>query len=240
MGPVSESLVLVSGFGPFEEVGTNPSGEIARALAASPPRGVSVRAAVLPVSFARAPRVWDEAFAGLLAGDERPALCLALGVAKRPGFRLERWARSELKLVPRVDVDGQSAHAFSRAGPRLESGLDLARLLAGLRRRGVTDARISRTAGGYVCERIYHHVLVRAGEHGTAGLFVHVPPLRYTALARQVRVVRWVLDDALAILADGAQSPSSRTRMGHAARVRGSEAAKARTAGRKRSRSSPL
>jgi len=213
MGPGSESLVLVSGFGPFEKVGTNPSGAIAQALAASPPRGARVRAVVLPVSFARAPESWDAAFGGLLGPGERPALCLALGVAKRPGFRLERYAKPELKLAPRVDVDGRSAHEFTRAGARLESGLDLARLLDGLRRRGVADARISRTAGGYVCERIYHHVLTRARERGVAGLFVHVPPLSSTALERQIHVVGWVLEEALAILAD-AQGSSSRTRSG--------------------------
>jgi pyroglutamyl-peptidase len=211
--------VLVSGFGPFERVGTNPSGEIARALAARPPAGARVRAAVLPVSFARAPETWDEAFTGLLAGAEHPTLCLALGVAKRPGFRLERFATPELKLVPRVDVDGRSAHEFTRAGARLESGLDLARVLEALRRRGVLDARISRTAGGYVCERIYHHVLTRAREHGVAGLFVHVPPLRFTELERQIQVVGWVLEEALALLERGGQPsppspPSPRTSSG--------------------------
>ena len=199
MRPPPDPLVLVSGFGPFEAVATNPSGEIALALAANPPAGTSVRAAVLPVSFARAPEAWDAAFAELLGQGERPELVLSLGVAKRPGFRLERFAGPGLKLVPRVDVDGRSAQEFTRAGPRLESGLDLARLLEALRRRGVPDARVSRTAGGYVCERIYHHVLTRAREHGVVGLFVHVPPLRFTALERQVQVVGWVLEEAVAM-----------------------------------------
>ena len=208
-----ESLVFVSGFGPFEKVGVNPSGEIAHALAASPPAGTSVRAVVLPVSFARAPEAWDAAFAGLVGHGRRPDLVLALGVAKRAGFRLERFARPELKLVPRVDVDGRSAREFTREGPRLETGLDLARLHEALRRRGVVDARVSRTAGGYVCERTYHHVLTRAGEHGLAGLFVHVPPLRFTALERQVQVVGWVLEEAVA-LAQLSPSASARTSKG--------------------------
>jgi len=206
--------VFVSGFGPFERVGVNPSAEIALALAASPPAGTSVRAAVLPVSFARAPEAWDAAFAALLGQGGRPDLVLSLGVAKRPGFRLERFARPELKLAPRVDVDGRSAHEFSRVGPRLESGLDLTRLLDALRRRGVADARVSRTAGGYVCERTYHHVLTRAREHGVAGLFVHVPPLRFTALERQIQVVGWVLEESVAILGARTQpsSPSTSAR----------------------------
>jgi pyrrolidone-carboxylate peptidase len=213
-------LVLVSGFGAFEKVDENPSGAIARALALDPPRGLRVRARVLPVSFARAPEGWD----ALLARSGRPALCLGIGVAKKPGFRLERYARPELKRVPRPDVDGRSAHEFSRRGATLESSLDLARLLAGLRRRGVADVRISRSAGGYVCERIYHHLLVRASERGVPGLFVHVPPLRFTPLARQVRVLRWVLEELLPALGVSSEHVSSE----HASSV--SESKRARTA----------
>jgi pyroglutamyl-peptidase len=193
MGAPADPLVLVSGFGPFEEVERNPSGEVASALAAGPPPGLRVRAAVLPVSFARAPRAWDESF----PPGERPALCLGLGVTKRAGFRLERWARPQLKRIPRPDVDGRSAAEFSREGPRLGTGVDLERLLAALGRRGVADARISHRAGGYVCERIYHHLLGRAAERGAPGLFVHVPPLRFVPLERQVQVLRWVLEEAV-------------------------------------------
>ena len=203
MGSVSESLVLVSGFGPFEAVEINPSGEVARALAANPPPGMRVRSAVLPVSFARAPEVWDELLAEQLGEGQRPALYLGLGVAKRAGFRLERWAKPQLKRVPRVDVDGRAAREFTGDGPRLESGVDLVPVLAALHRRGVGDARISRTAGGYVCERIYHHLLVRARERGVAGLFVHVPPLRFAGLERQVQVVEWVLEEALVLIRAG-------------------------------------
>lgn len=188
--------MLVSGFGPFEAFDENPSGQVAEALAAAPPPGVRVRAAVLPVSFERAPKGWDE----LLLGQDAPALLLGLGVARRAGFRLERRGGPRLKAVPRPDVDGRSAGDFSHAGPVLETSLDLARLLDGLRRRGVADARISRTAGGYVCERIYHHVLVRARERGVPGLFVHVPPVRFAPLARQIQVVSWVLEELRPVL----------------------------------------
>jgi len=189
----AKPLVLVSGFGPFERVERNPSGEIARALAAHPPAGLRVVARVLPASFARGPRGWDV----LLARAGTPALCLALGVARRPGFRLERWASPRLKLVPRPDVDGCSAYAYSRRGPRLATSLQLARVCAALRRRGVERVRVSHSAGGYVCERVYHHLLQRAAERGLPALFVHVPPLRFTPLARQVQVVRWILAELL-------------------------------------------
>jgi len=197
-------LVLVSGFGPFEAFDRNPSGEVAEALAERPPPGLRVRARVLPVSFARAPRAWDE----LLAAGERPALFLGLGVARKAGFRLERCGGPRLKLVPRPDVDGRCAEEYSSDGPKLETGLDLALVLASLRARGVADARVSRSAGGYVCERIYHHLLVRAAERGVPALFVHVPPLRFAPLARQVEVVGWVLEELRPRLADQSSSAS--------------------------------
>lgn len=224
----AKPLVLVSGFGPFERVERNPSGEIARALAADPPPGMRVVARVLPASFARGPRGWD----ALLACSGRPALCLALGVAKRPGFRLERWASPRLKLVARVDVDGRTAHAYSRGGARLATGLPLAAIRAALRRRGVERVRVSHSAGGYVCERVYHHLLRRAGERDLPALFVHVPPLRFTPLARQVRVVRWILAELLRDggLAAGARAPRV-TRSG-----RGAGSPPGRSAARRRRR----
>src|SRR5262245_42662392 len=98
-------LVLVSGFGSFEIFARNPSGDVARALARrriGAAGDVRVRAVILPVSFARAPRAWDRALARLGA---RPQLLLGLGVARSAGFRLESGAGPRLKNVPRPDVD---------------------------------------------------------------------------------------------------------------------------------------
>jgi pyrrolidone-carboxylate peptidase len=152
-----------------------------------------VRSVVLPVSFARAPRAFDRA----LRGEAEAALLLGLGVAKRRGFRLERWAGPQLKLVQRPDVDGRLAQEYSASGARLEAGVALTPLLAALRARGLDDVRISHSAGGYVCERIYHHLLLRARARRVPGLFLHVPPLRFTALERQQEVVGWVIQACL-------------------------------------------
>src|SRR5215207_4769267 len=107
MSSSADPLVLVSGFGPFEAVEVNPSGEVARVLAEDPPSGLRVLARVLPVSFERAPRVWDELLEA--CGDERPALCLGLGVARKAGFRIERFGAPTFKLVARPDADGRTA-----------------------------------------------------------------------------------------------------------------------------------
>jgi pyrrolidone-carboxylate peptidase len=73
------------------------------------------------------------------------------------------------------------------------TAVDLQRVLAALERHGVREVEISESAGGYVCEHLYHHLLGRAGERGIPALFLHVPPERYASLARQLEVVRLVL-----------------------------------------------
>ena len=229
-------LVLVSGFGAFERVSANPSAALARTLARRPPPGWRVAAVELPVSFARAPEAWDT-FRRSLRG--RPALFLALGVSKEASFRLERFGRPRLKIVRRPDVDGGLPRQFSRPGPTLECMLDLQRLLEALPRESGVRARVSRSAGGYVCERMCHHVLARGREEGVPALFLHVPPARFVPVGTQIRVVRgW-----LSALVDPrylASSSSSSTSRGRPSKSAAALAAKARTAGRKRARSRPM
>lgn len=234
MSGVLRPLVLVSGFGAFERVSKNPSLALARALARRPPAGLRVEAVELPVSFARAPAVWDRFRRSVR---RRPVLFLALGVSKEAPFRLERFGRPRLKHVRRPDVDGALARQFSRSGPALECPLDLRRLVQDLPREPGVRVRASRSAGGYVCERMCHHVLARGREEGLPALFLHVPPARFVPLETQVRVVRgW-----LSLFVDprylASDSSSSR---GRASMSAAPLAAKARTAGRKRARSRPM
>jgi len=195
MLPVSVPLVCVTGFGPFEEVGSNPSSEVARRLAAQPPSGLWVVSGVLPVSFARAPGELDRL---LDEQGEKPALLLALGVHCDPGFRLERRARARLTTADRPDVDGVSAvDAAPPAAPDLATSLDLDRVLAGLVARGVEDAFLSEEAGGYVCERTYHRALEHGGALSVPALFVHTPKAEFASLERQVEVCRWIIELSL-------------------------------------------
>jgi pyrrolidone-carboxylate peptidase len=186
-------LLLVTGFGPFEEVVHNPSAALARALAERPPAGFELRSAILPVSFLRAPRAWDELFETL---PRAPGLLLGLGSHKEGGFRLERRARGRLCNTVRVDVDGVvAASASGNQAHELASPLDLERVAAALQAAGAEQVTISEDAGGYVCERVYHHLLQRGREHGVAGLFVHVPPEALLPVREQERILRKALAD---------------------------------------------
>lgn len=193
---MSVPLVLVTGFGSFEEIDDNPSAGVARSLATAPPAGLEVRSTVLPVSFQRAPAAVDALIEEL--HPRVPDLLVGLGVdSKGSGYRLELFARGRLKGAERVDVDGVVAAAATESeneGEALRTRLDLAALPAELHLQGFKNVRLSEDAGGYVCERIYHHLLTRAETLKRPALFVHVPTPEHEPVERQVRLVTAVLE----------------------------------------------
>ncbi len=181
-------LVLITGFGTFEEVERNPSGEAARALEEHPPPGVEVRAAELPVTFDGAPAAVRQAVERLLPA--RPELLVGLGVQKEAYFRLERLARGAL-AGDRLDDAGESASSLGvDAGPIMETSLDLERLAGVLREAGAGDVRVSEDAGGYVCERSYHALLCAGSRLNAPALFLHLPPIAICPIEVQVPIVR--------------------------------------------------
>ncbi len=183
---MSPPLVLLTGFGPFVDVDLNPSGEVVRSLVAEPPDGVELAGGVLPVSVERVPAAYD---ALLEAAPRAPDVLLALGVHPGPEFRLERRARVELTSA-KLDNDGRAVAGIRLEGePERATTLELERLESALREAGAKTTRISDDAGGFVCERTYHHVLGCAHELGVPGLFLHVPPAAEMGVEEQRGVV---------------------------------------------------
>ena len=180
--------ILLTGFGAFEGVDENPSGALVRLLDGRR----KVRGVILPVEFRASAEALDEA----LASGPEPSLILCLGVHPGPGYRLERRAGPTLSLE-RPDNAGECGGVVSgeMGGPEgdLVTGLDLDELLEVLSRGGAEAVCISTDAGGYVCERIYRHALVRAGERGAEALFFHVPPLAEVPIEAQAEVLRLLL-----------------------------------------------
>lgn len=188
-----QPLIVITGFGPFEEVGDNPSGDVALALAAAPPEGTEVLAGILATSFRRAPEAFDD----LLAGADRPPdLLLGLGVHREAGFRVERRGRGGLTGTERRDVDGGTAAEAAVAGPALVTGIDLEALVAEVDREFDERIRVSEEAGGYVCEHLYRHLLEVGRERGIPALFVHVPHRRFTEVERQVELLARIVTRA--------------------------------------------
>jgi pyroglutamyl-peptidase len=158
--------LLITGFGPFPGVRVNPTAGLAAAVA----RRLGTRAAfaVLPVSYGKA----RAEFAAHAAAHGADAI-LMLGLAARSRWvRVERFARlSDSPLHP--DADGVGGRPMKRASAMpLRSTAALEPPLAALRRGGLR-ARLSPSAGRYLCNAVYAEGLTRA--EGRPVLFVHVP-----------------------------------------------------------------
>jgi len=189
---MSAPLLLVTGFGPFEEVEENPSARIVERLDADPPADVELAVRILPVSFRRSTSGLESALKAL--EPRRPDAILSLGVhTKSKSFRIERHATTTLKNG-RPDVLGVEADSLRLPkDKRLSSTLDLEALREALEQSGSPSAELSENAGGYVCERLYYSALKRAEKLGVPAVFLHVPPLEQIKFEAQVRSVRQFL-----------------------------------------------
>ena len=165
-----KSRLLVTGFGPFPSVATNPSGKVA-ALVADSPRlrrlGVEAQALVLPTAYA--------AIEGVLA----PALArggfdavLMIGVAGRAReIRVERRAANRASLLA-PDAAGKRRTSLT-LGPGPGHRLNVVApspVLDRLRRHGL-PCRPSRDAGRYLCNASYFAALAEPAPV----LFLHIP-----------------------------------------------------------------
>ncbi|MBW3624979.1 MAG: pyroglutamyl-peptidase I [Armatimonadetes bacterium] len=176
--------VLLTGFEPFGGETLNPSAEVARAVAADPPKGVKIVTAELPVAFGpdveTAWPLWDEF---------QPDLFLSLGQGGGPAIRIERYAHNTRrerewrrgKLAPCED----DAPILPGEPLAYETPLPALSLESALREAGI-PATVSRDAGDYVCNHLYYRSLHRADQAGGAPrvVFVHLPLLPEQA-ARQ-------------------------------------------------------
>ena len=184
--PSRSPLLLVSGFGAFQGVPENPSEVLAARLAETPPQGWRVAPVSLPVSFARGPKALDE----VLATSE-PSFLLGLGVHRGETLRLELRARARLLRRNRPDVDGvpavEATVGAGSLGSALRPALEAA-LVEHVRPRA--SWVVSEDAGGYVCERVYRHLLESAASRGVEAVFVHVPHLTYMTEGAQLDELR--------------------------------------------------
>ena len=191
MSRSNQPLVLITGFGLFEDRLFNPSRELALRLQATPPVGVRTCAAELPVSFGGVAAAIDEVVDRLQNEGERPDVLLGIGVQRDGSMRLEQRARGHLAPSERVDNDGAATGGVGlELGADRATDFDLDRCAGVLRSAGAPWAVVSEDAGGYVCERTYHHLLGRAEGLGARALFLHVPPASIVGIERQERCVR--------------------------------------------------
>lgn len=172
----SRPIVLLTGFGPFPGVGKNVSGSLVRWLAFRArvilPHCRFV-AATLPTEWIRAPSALAE-----LYDRHDPVLALHFGVASNMrGFRIETEARNFCRMSPDAAGKLPALTQVSHAGAfSIPVTIDAKSISRHLNEKGYASA-LSDDAGGYLCNAVLYHSLIKAGERGgrcKVG-FIHVP-----------------------------------------------------------------
>lgn len=170
------SALLVTGFEPFLTHDRNPSALLAQTLDGQSIGGHPVAGLTLPVTYAGAAPRLQQAIEAM-----RPAAVVMFGLAYETDcIRPERLALN-LDDATAADNDGESRRnrPIDPAGPLgYWSSLPLDRLADRLGRAGF-PVKISRDAGGYLCNHLFfrtRHWLEERGRPIPAG-FVHLPPL---------------------------------------------------------------
>jgi pyroglutamyl-peptidase len=164
--------ILVTGFGPFPGAPNNPSAELALSLARSKraARFARVKAAVIPTTYSEIygiPRLIEQ---------EKPDAVLMFGLAgKTSWLRIETFGRNRASLFHADAARGKPGLVLMRGEASvLPVRAPVRRLLQAARGAGA-DARLSRDAGGYICNAAIFHALISAKGKKPLVAFVHIP-----------------------------------------------------------------
>lgn len=172
----SRPVVLLTGFGPFPTVAANASAVLVPRIAELARRalpGITVIEQILPTEWAASLALIDE-----LAGRHRPEVAIHFGVSSRAeGFEIETRARNV--CTQSADASGAlpDGPCVSPGGMEaLPASLPASLIVERLRRRRL-PARISRDAGGYLCNAVLYRSLENSRAYGTPGRsgFIHLP-----------------------------------------------------------------
>jgi pyroglutamyl-peptidase len=172
--PSATRTILVTGFEPFGGEAVNASWEAARKLDGC---GIGEFAAVarrLPCAFGASVEELVRAIKTL-----RPEAVLMTGqAARRSVVCVERFAHN-LDDAAAPDNLGvlRKAAAISEGAPeRLEAAAPVKAIAGAIREAGI-PARVSRSAGGFVCNHLYFGALQYLRDEGraTPAVFVHLP-----------------------------------------------------------------
>lgn len=168
--------ILLTGFGPFPGVPTNPSAWLAETLAEglpAPDLHGRIQARIFPTEWQAAALVAD------LCETLQPHVMIHFGVSEHAKtFRIEHSAHN--RTAPRADAGGAlpaSPVILGEGAGRLDTAFPAAALARHLKANGVA-AVTSHSAGHYLCNFLYYHSLDWALRQSAPPLvlFVHVPP----------------------------------------------------------------
>lgn len=164
--------VLLTGFEPFAGAATNPSWDVARAVAAAWSGPEEVSAVQLPCVFAAAP----EALADALATHD-PDVVVALGLASgRVGVTPERVAvnLADARIADNSGAQPRDAEVVPGGPTAYFTTLPVKAAVSAVHEAGL-PASVSLTAGSYVCNATFYALQHATAGTGTRSGFVHVP-----------------------------------------------------------------
>ena len=170
--------VLLTGFEPFGSSEINASWETAVRVGQLPPKGVIVETMQLPVSFKRA----DEAIRKDLR-EKQPNVLVMLGQrGKGTSIDIERIA---INLMDSTNPDNDGCQpqeqAIVKGGESAYfCNLPVKALRDALLQKNI-PARVSNSAGLYVCNSTYYNALdeIRGHQLPTKAVFVHLPKITF-------------------------------------------------------------
>lgn len=197
--------LLVTGFGPFPGVRVNPSARVARAVATSravAAAEIDARMALIETTYATAERLVPA-----LVAEHRPDAVLMFGVAsRRRAVCVETRAKNRVSILHPDAAGVRPRRLVPFAGkPFAQQGrAPFTRIAVALRRAGM-PARLSVSAGSYLCNDSYWRMLAAAGP-ATPCLFIHIPRLRSRAVA--ARMIAGGVQAALMLVRAARTSPT--------------------------------
>jgi pyroglutamyl-peptidase len=167
-------VVLVTGFGPFQNYSVNPSGLIAEALNGSSIDGAVVVGVVLPVDY-------NESFdiAVHVIKQYQPVLVISCGLNPRAHDIHVEKIGVNLKRYQKADGRWSFPRRIDPSGPFLRVSSLRTRTIVRAIRDADISAQQSYNAGMYVCNGLYYQLLGYAhGLNHSLGVgFLHVPLL---------------------------------------------------------------
>lgn len=165
--------VLLTGFEPFGKYSENSSWAVAEKVAALGVVGVELLLEQMPVSFMRVPTALQNA-----VEKHSPDIIVMLGQAAGIDYiKLERIAINMMDATI-ADNNGyipDEEPIYADGTVALFTNVDIKKLCRAVEELGI-PAKVSNSAGLYVCNRTYYEALRLCNERpGMKALFVHLP-----------------------------------------------------------------
>jgi pyroglutamyl-peptidase len=182
--------LLLTGFEPFLGFPINPTEAIVKELDGQAVGGFNVHGLLLPVDYETAgPKILQE------IENVQPDAVIALGLAAgRTSITPERIA------INCRDGEADNSGRALQDAPVVENGPDgyfstlpIRKMVDVLNESGY-PARISNTAGTYLCNNIMYTILHAAGDIKNAG-FVHIPASHELAASSKKEMASWSQSD---------------------------------------------